>query len=50
MGILLEIVEKVTLKVQERSEQEGDKTLKELIREELRDETDKIFIDDLIEV
>lgn len=46
MGILLEIVEKVTLKVQERNEQEGDKTLKELIREE----TDKIFIKDLIEV
>ena len=46
MGILLEIVEKATLKVQERNEQEGDKTLKELIREE----TDKIFIKDLIEV
>lgn len=35
MGILLEIVDKLTLKVQERDKNEGDKTLKELIKEEL---------------
>lgn len=35
MGILLEIVDKLTLKVQERDKNEGDKTLQELIKEEL---------------
>lgn len=35
MGVLLEIVDKLTLKVQERDKNEGDKTLQELIKEEL---------------
>ena len=35
MGILLEIVDKLTLKVQERDKNERDKTLQELIKEEL---------------
>lgn len=35
MGILLEIVDKLTLKVQERDKNEGDKTLQELIKEEI---------------
>lgn len=35
MGVLLEIVDKLTLKVQERDKNEGDKTLQELIKEEI---------------